>query len=69
MWYIIGGPQKYFQWRQYGRAIYIMGGPYLVDQVYDLCIDHCTIAQALKKFEIKDLANIMTSALIFPKRV
>ena len=25
------------------------------DQVDDLCIDHCTIAQALKKFEIKDL--------------
>ena len=46
-----------------------MGGPYLVDQVDDLCIDHCTIAQALKKCEIKDLANIMTSAPIFPNRI
>ena len=46
-----------------------MGGPYLVAQVDDLCIDHCTIAQDLKKFLIKDLANNMTSAPIFSARV
>lgn len=46
-----------------------MVGPYLVYQVDDLCIDDCTIAQALKKFEIKDLANIMAWAPIFPNRI